>query len=200
MIVEVEEVKPYPLITDAIRRGSLDDLKHLFKKFPDFISLNVPGFGNWLIYASSVGSRNIVQYLIEFGFDVNSNDARGDQNPLSAAASAAKIENVDALLQNGAFLDTSTATLNPLFGAIIGKSLEIAKMILDVGIDTRKSYVFGSAMNPPLDAVAFAIMHGQRDIAYLIALRNSAGDEAVANASIAEGQKLAVMATIKSSD
>lgn len=192
-----DEVKPYPLMTDAIRRGKADELESLFQRFPNFVGLEVPGFGDWLIYACHHGNVSILEFLVDAGFDVNKLNRDGDQAPLESAASAGKVDNVDFLLRHGAMVRTDSARLNPLFGAILGKSLEAAARVVDAGIDTSKRYILGAKTNPPLDAVAFAMLHGQREIAHLIALKNASGNEAIAQAAMAEGLQTAEQATSK---
>lgn len=192
-----DEVKPYPLMTNAIRRGKADELESLFQRFPNFVALEVPGFGDWLIYACHHGNVSILELLVDAGFDVNKLNRVGDQAPLESAASGGKVDNVDFLLRHGATVRTDSARLNPLFGAILGKSSEVAAKIIDAGIDTSKRYILGAQTNPSLDAIAFAMLHGQREIAHLIALKNASGDEAVAQAAMAEGLRIAEQVTSK---
>jgi len=185
------EIKPYPRIAAAIKKGDSPGVAALLKEFPEMVELQVPGFGSWLLYAACHGNLEIVIYLISLGFDLNARDGRNVQTPLVNAASYGNVEIAKYLLSHGATIDTSSALLNPLFGAIIGRSPEIAFLLLDAGIDTEVRYGFGPETAEPMDAIAFAMMRGEREIAHMIALRNSNGDEAVAQAAMAEGLRIA---------
>lgn len=193
----MNEVRPYPLMADAIRRGALDELKDLFRRFPDFVALEVPGSGNWLIYGCRHGTAAVVEFLLDAGFDLNKLNRRGDMGALDAAATAGNIQSVDLLVSRGATLRTDSASLNPLFGAILGRSPAVARKLLAAGIDTNKRYTLGAQTNPSVDAVAFAMLHGQREIAHLIALANAGDDEEIAQAAMAEGLRIAEQVTEK---
>jgi uncharacterized protein len=182
-----QEIYPDPLILDAIDIGDVEELKTLFERFPQSVESSVPGFGNWLIYACQYGSISVIEYLIEMGFNVNETKKNGDQCPLEAATSAGRAEVVSLLIKSGAVSDTHTSLLNPLFGAVIGGSLECAQLILATGIDTSLRYVLGDPNNPSIDALAFALLQGQSDIANLIALQNADGDKDSAQRYLAEG-------------
>jgi uncharacterized protein len=182
-----QEIYPYPLISDAIDMGAVDEVKALFERFPEFVEFPVPGFGNWLIYACQYGSISVIKYLIDRGIDINGTNNAGDQSPLEAATSAGRVEVVSFLVKNGAVPGTRTARLNPLFGAVIGESVECAQLILATGIDARLRYVMGDSNNPSIDALAFALLQGQSDIANLIALQNADGDKDLAQVYLAEG-------------
>ncbi len=188
------EVKPYPLITSAIRSGSVEQLDALFDRFPEMLRFYVPGFGTWLHHAAAQGALSIVAYLIEKGFDLNDSSEREGVRPLQMAADAGHLHVVRYLLGRGAIMDTSESVQNPLFGAIIGRSPEIARLLLDAGIDTSPRTRLGE-VDKTLDAVAFAMLRGEREIAHLIALHNSAGDETAAQAAMAEGLRIAYAIT-----
>ncbi|ESQ75183.1 hypothetical protein ABAC402_10970 [Asticcacaulis sp. AC402] len=166
--------------------------------FPDAAALKIPSFGTWMHYAAAFGNVEIVKYLMVSGLDINSSENRDGRMPLDYASSNNNIEVVKYIIDQGCKFDTSTSVRNPLFAAIIGGSEKIVSMLLAAGIDTSKRYVIGSEYNQPLDAVAFAMLQGQRGIARLIALRNSSGDEVIAEAIMLEGLNLAIAITTKS--
>ena len=184
-----EQVKPYPLISEAIRNGDKERLAALLRAYPEMIDLDVPGFGTWLHYACANGTLEIADLLVEMGFDVNASDKREGQRPLSGAAEENKYDIACFLLDKGAEMDVSTSVRNPLFAAIVGRSPEIANLLLMRGIDAKASYDSDTMKN--MDAVAFAMMHGAHEIAHMIALHNADGDEAAAQAAMAEGLKIA---------
>ena len=164
-------VKPYPLITDAIRRGARDELIGLFERFPEMWDLDVPAFGTWLHFASAHGTLPIVQYLVQHGFDPDLRDENGC-NPAALAAVSGKADILDCLLSSGSQIDVSDSVRNPLFGAILSGSSASVERLLEAGIDRAPSYQFGSAPER-LDAVAFAVLHGQGALARMIASKQS---------------------------
>ena len=173
----IESVKPYPLITDAIRRGAEAELRELFERYPDMWDLYVPAFGTWLHFASAHGTLPIVRYLIESGIDPNARNPHG-RNPVALAATKGKSDILDYLLTRGAQIDVRDAVSNPLFGAILGGSSASAQLLLAAGIDLTASYQFGSVPEP-LDAVAFAVMNGQGTLARMIASAQSSDPQVV---------------------
>ena len=167
----ISSVKPYPLITDAIRRGASDELIGLFERFPEMWDLKVPAFGTWLHFASAHGTLPIVQYLVQHGFDPDQRNEDGC-NPAALASAKGKADILDCLLSSGSQIDLSDSVRNPLFGAILAGSSASVERLLEAGIDTTPSYQFGSVPER-LDAVAFAVLHGQSALARLIASTHS---------------------------
>ena len=183
-----DQVKPYPLVSEAIRNGDGPAMQALFAQYPEIVSLRVPAFGTWLHYASAKGTLDLVKRLIAMGFDVNARDREG-LGPLQNAAFEGKEEIAEHLLDQGARMDVSASVRNPLFGAVISRSPEIARLLLDRGIDSKVRYDSETMEN--MDAVAFAMMRGERDIAHMIALHNAGGDETAARAAMAESFEIA---------
>lgn len=192
------EEKPYPKITQAIRSGNLNELVALFEKFPEMKRLNVPGFGSWLHYAAAHGSLEILEYLIGQGFSVNAKDEHG-RSPIAHSAAKGRIDVTKRLIEKKSTLDTSESVSNPLFGAIIGRSAEVAMLLIEAGVDTKASYRFSPSSSARLDAVAFAMMHGEAEIAHLIALHRHSGDEIRAREAMEAGLALAKSVTEPSS-
>lgn len=163
-------------IVDAIKSDDTEKLQILFKENPDQVNFYTPfGTQTWLGYAAQIGKLDSIKTLIKIGLDINSGDKREDVKPICTAANNAHYEVVKFLLQNGAALDTSLSVRNPLFSAIIGRSPEIVKLLLDAGIDSKA--VYNSNSMKDMDAVAFAIMRGEREIAKIIASWNADGNE-----------------------
>ncbi|WP_291837809.1 ankyrin repeat domain-containing protein [Brevundimonas sp.] len=191
-----EVIRPYPLITEAIRMGNWPETAHLLNRYPEMRTLNVPAFGSWLHYACARGTREIVAGLVSQGFEASSKSERDEITPLAFAASSGKAEIVDLLLGLGVPLDTSTSEGNPLFRAVLARSEEVARALLDAGIDTTPRYKLGS-IGETVDAVAFAMLHGARDLARLIALRDGSGDEDNARSAMDQGLRIAHAITSK---
>lgn len=185
-----EVVRPYPLVTEAIRTGNWPETALLLDRYPEMRTLNVPAFGSWLHYACAHGTVEIAAGLISQGFEVSSKAGPYCVTPLAFAASSSKADIVRLLLGLGASLDTSTSERNPLFRAVLARSEEITRLLLDAEIDTTPRYRLGS-VEETVDAVGFAMLHGARDLARIIALREGGGDENYASSAMAEGLRIA---------
>ena len=168
---EVEN-PPFPLITEAMRTGSIDDVKSLFGRHPETRRMRVPGFGTWLHFAAAHGTTRIVKYLVDDGYDVNGLGLEGE-TPIFCAAERGRDDVVKLLLAEGAVLETGSPGSNPLFASIHGKSLEVVRLLLDQGIDAKAKCSDGWK---DMDALAFASLWGEAEIADLIAGHLSDGN------------------------
>jgi uncharacterized protein len=183
-------IKPYPLITEAIRTGQVAQLAELFDRFPEMVDYPVITFGTWLHHASANGTLEIVKYLVERGFDVNASDGRDGRSPLDYACDAGNYAIAEYLLDHGASLDSSESTVDILFGAIVSQSPEIVQLLLDRGIDSKVRYT-DSAYMENMDATAFAMERGEIEMANMIALHNAGGDAEKAKALVEEADRIA---------
>lgn len=123
------------------------------------------------------------------GFDVNEGDDREGVKPLTAACSKGRTDIVQCLLDAGAVMDTATSVQNPLFAAIVGRSPEAVRQLLEHGINARARY--NSDTMKDMDAVAFALIQGDAEGARIIANWNAGGDEARAREALEEGLLIA---------
>ena len=74
--------------------------------------------------------------LVELGSNINTlGGVYG--GALNEAASEGHIDIVRYLLSCGADMDTSEPERNPLFGAISNEHVDIAKLLIESGIDTK---------------------------------------------------------------
>ena len=193
--MNTEPVKPAPLISEAIRQSNQKELAALFKNYPEMRIFHFPSFGTWLHFAAAHSSVQIIDYLVGLGYDVNSRENREEDTPLNNACNEGKAETVEYFLNHGAELDVSTSVRNPLFSAIVGKSPDCARLLIDAGIDTRASYVLEGEVKIRSDAIAFAMLRGETEIANMIALHNADGDDAKARELVAEGDRIAELRT-----
>lgn len=185
-----EVVRPYPLVAEAIRAGDWPETALLLDRYPEMRTLNVPAFGSWLHYACAHGTVEIAAGLISQGFEASSKGGPYCITPLAFAASSGKADIVRLLLGLGASLDTSTSERNPLFRAVLARSEEVTRLLLEAGIDTTPRYRLGS-VDETVDVVAFAMLQGARDLARIIALRDGGGDEDCARSAMADGLRVA---------
>ncbi|MCM1158568.1 MAG: ankyrin repeat domain-containing protein [Bacteroidales bacterium] len=153
------------LMREAVKQGDLDLIKKLHISNEGLINIDTV-FGSWLHVASAHGQIEIVEYLIKCGLNVNQNGDISGGTPIRSAAENGHLDIIELLYQNGAKFDVSEATRNPLFGAICNGHYEVAKFLIDKGIDITASYSIGKLDN--VDAYEYARQFGQLEIAEYI--------------------------------
>jgi hypothetical protein len=100
------------------------------------------------------------------GVDVNARGGVSAGTALDRAASGGHVEIVEYLLSCGAELDVSEPDRNPLFSAIYDGSPEVARLLLQRGIDPHVCYERDSG--GLRNAFSFAQEYGQTEIAELL--------------------------------
>lgn len=177
-------------IADAIRAQDCEQIGFLFKANPDQVDYVTPfAAQSWLGFAAQIGNLNALKSLRELGLDIDLGDSRDGIRPICSAAASGHLKVVEYLLAEGAKLDTDRSVRNPLFSAIVGRSPEIVSLLLDAGIDCHVRYDSDTMTN--MDAVAFALMQGERECANLIALCAANNDEEAAQTLLSEGMSTA---------
>ncbi|OHX30768.1 hypothetical protein BWGOE5_32460 [Bacillus mycoides] len=152
-------------IRSAIKSGNLEKVVELIGSNIEVLHMITP-FGTWLHVAASRGELNIVKKLIELGLNVNALGGVYGGGALNVAASKGHISVVKYLLACGAELDISDPIKNPLFGAISNGYPDIAKLLIESGIDVDVKYSGESIKG--MDALAFAREQGQVEIVKVI--------------------------------
>jgi ankyrin repeat protein len=184
-----EQPSRYSVAWQAVRDDDAAHLEELFEQYPEVKVWSVPAYGTWLHCAASDGSLKVFEYLLSCGTDLNVKNRDGI-TPLVCAASSNQLKIVRLMLKRGAEMGSQTAIANPLFACISGSAmdthpvhssgnpptdrLEIAKLLLDAGLDPALEYDLHS--NGRMDALKFAWLFGRRDIARLAAERLADGD------------------------
>jgi ankyrin repeat protein len=105
-------------------------------------------------------------YLIQKGIDVNMHGTVADCGAITNVAQKGYLDIVKILYENGAKIEVSNSARNPLFAAIYGGHYEVAKFLIDKGIDITASYSIGKLEN--VDAYEYARQFGQLEIAEYI--------------------------------
>lgn len=146
----------------AIKEGELNKVKELLSVNEELLVTDTV-FGSWLHVAADQGKIDIIEHLINCGIDINCNGGISGGNALHSAARHGHTDIIDMLYINGAKLDTSEATKNPLFAAICNGHYEVAKYLVEKGIDITASYSIGELEN--VDAYEYARQFGQTEIA-----------------------------------
>jgi ankyrin repeat protein len=147
----------------AIRDGDDETAIGLINSNPQLLDSIIPPFGSWLHMAASSGRIKVVQNLLDKNVDIDLKSGVFNGSALNEAATQGHTEIVGCLLGAGAAMDVTSSERNPLFGAILARSLKTAKILIDAGIDWHVKYT--SKTMKDMDAYAFAIERGQTEIA-----------------------------------
>jgi ankyrin repeat protein len=179
------------LIIEAINAEDAGAIRQLLRAHPEQVDAHTFMAGQtWLGYAAQKGKLEAVRSLLAAGSDINKGDRHEGASPLCGAAASNHPSVAAHLVAAGAALSVDASVRNPLFAAIIGRSPDCVRLILDAGIDAAVRY--NTRTMADMDAVAFAMMRGEQECAELIALRNTKGDEPAARRAIAEADAVAM--------
>ena len=155
------DIKIVQKMLDAISSNDLECIKNLvFKK--DFNINEKTVMGTFLQAAICEKNDEIAIFLIEEGIDINCIAGVTKSSALTDAVFMNNKKIVAILCENGAKLDVTTTKNNPLFFAISGRKVEIAKYLIDAGIDIYATYKIGEIEN--CDACEWAKKWGTKDV------------------------------------
>lgn len=181
---------PAALIWEAITNEDAEEVRRLLQEHPEWVNAYIPyGGGTFLHLAAAISNNDVMRALIDLGFEINLKGNYQGDTAIVAGCAKGNYETVKYLIENGAILDVSDSGRNPLFSAIIGSSKEIARLLLENNIDSKARYTSETMTN--MDAIAFALERGEKDIAELIASWNSGGDHSKMELLLAEGSRIA---------
>jgi ankyrin repeat protein len=163
----MDQKQLFRAVIDSIREGDRDKLRMILSSNEGAGNMVTP-FGTVLHIAASEGRLEIVRMLVEdFGLDLNAGDSVSGGAPIHSAALEGRYDVVAYLLNRGATLDTSKPNRNPLFGAILGGNVEVAKLLIERGINKEICYSSDSMHN--MNALAFAKERGASEFVALLA-------------------------------
>jgi ankyrin repeat protein len=152
-------------IRDAIKRGDRTRVIDLIGSNQSVLEMMTP-FGTWLHVAAAHGQLDLVKCLISAGIPINRKGGILGGNALNEAASEGHLGIVEFLFSQGGEIDVGEPIYNPLFSAIHGGYTDVAKFLIDAGIDTEIRYTGEHMQN--MDALAFAREYGRGDIVNLL--------------------------------
>jgi len=136
-----------------------------------------------LLRAADQGSHEKISYLIEYGADVNGEDATG-ATPLFLAAEKGHTETVKLLLEYGARVTTSSRPnpsigqlpITPLMAAASNGHAEVVRLLLHYGAD-MSIQVGESAPHPcGVTALYLAEVKGHADVVTILTQAGIAGE------------------------
>ena len=146
---------------NAIKNDDLNFVKNMIES--QSVNINeVTSLGSFLHIAVRKAKYKIAEYLIDAGIDLELLSEYPKITALSEAVLGGEINIVKLLCDKGAKLDTLTSENNPLFFAISGRKVEIAKYLIDAGIDIYATYKIGEIEN--CDACEWAKKWGAREV------------------------------------
>ena len=161
-MVDVETEKA---IRKAIKNGDLELVIQLLGDNQERLEF-ISAFGPWLHVAADSGHLDIVKWLVSKGADIHAVGGILRARALDEAVSGGHLPIVEYLVGQGAKFDTTSSVRNPLFLAIVCGRTEIAKFLIEKGIDTKVRHTGENFKN--MDALEFARQWGRLDICKLI--------------------------------
>jgi hypothetical protein len=152
------------MIRELIRNDDLGSLIKLIEEDKAILHED-SSFGSILHMAVDKENHRFVRCILEHGADPNMKSNHEERSCLRSAIVSKDIDLVRLLLDHGAALDTTDTITNPLYGAIYNDSFEIAKLLIERGLDVNVQY---KAKPPHTNALTFAKTWGRTDIVKLI--------------------------------
>lgn len=153
-------------VRKAMEEDDIDYLRDFFGNDPEMFKEETP-LGTWMYIAVDLGKKDIVQFLLSKGVDIN-NGGAGKYTPLNEAVFMERMDIVKMLLEHGAHMDTNDISKNPFITAINTKNPEIVSLILEQDIDITVRYQLSYG---EVDALKYAQCWSTPEIVSLIAHR-----------------------------
>ncbi len=125
----------------AAEKGDFDTVKNLLTKYPDM--KNVRRNGGWTLLHLSFNSRELIEYLIENGADIEAK-SDGGWTPLHSQAYGGHKAGVELLLEHGADIEAKHAyDMTPLITSIRWDRIEVAKLLVEKGSNVDATNTLG---------------------------------------------------------
>ena len=126
---------------EAAQKGDLETVKSLMTKYPDM--KDVKRNGGWTLLHLSLDSRELVEYLIENGADIEAR-SDGQWTPLHNQAYAGHLDGVELLLEHGADIEAKTSVGHtPLLSSIRWDRIEVTKLLIEKGANVNPTTELG---------------------------------------------------------
>jgi ankyrin repeat protein len=125
----------------AAQKGDFETVKNLLTKYPDM--KDVRRDGGWTLLHLSFSSRELVEYLIENGLDI---EARSDSQwtPLHSQAYGGHTDGVELLLEHGADIEAKHAyDMTPLVSSVRWDRIDVAKLLVEKGANVNATNTLG---------------------------------------------------------
>ncbi len=146
---------------ELVDNGDVVKLKEIVNKNPYLIN-SESIYGSLLQEAVNEENEDMVIFLINNGADINYIGGLAGTSILTDAVNNGNLRIVQLLIESGVELTAKTFEANSLFAAIYKRHNEIAKYLIDMGIDTTAKYNIGEIKN--CDAMEYAKQYGCTEI------------------------------------
>ncbi|UCC38611.1 MAG: ankyrin repeat domain-containing protein [Candidatus Aminicenantes bacterium] len=124
-------------IFKAVQEGNFGKVKSIIDKNPTLIITRDLNNRTPLHFAATTGNKQIAEYLLSKGADINLKNSDG-RTPLHFAASNRQKDVVELLITNGADLEAKDIYDNtPLNSATYGGDIEIIKLMIEKGANIK---------------------------------------------------------------
>jgi ankyrin repeat protein len=111
--------------------GDFTTVRDLLEQYPDMINSAIPG--GWTLLHLAYNSRELVEYLLEHGADIEARSG-GGWTPLHNQAYKGELDAVALLLEHGADIEARTAFGHtPLLSSIRWDRTEVTKFLIEKG-------------------------------------------------------------------
>lgn len=125
----------------AARKGDFTTVKDLLEKYPDM--KNTKETGGWTLLHVAYNSRELVEYLIENGADIEAR-SDGQWTPLHNQAYKGHRDGVELLLEHGADIEAKTSFGHtPLLSSIRWDRIEVTKFLIEKGANINPTTELG---------------------------------------------------------
>jgi uncharacterized protein len=159
---------PLAFVFDCIGDGAIEETRKILLAHPELINIHTFFAGGTLLhYAAAKPNVEMIELLVQMGFDVNLRGNTYQDSALCSACHNGLLENAQALLRLGATIEQQYAYNDPVFAAIIGKSPGVVELLAGVGADLARRYTLESGDN--VDSYDFAVLRGESECAATIA-------------------------------
>ncbi|MFM2012412.1 MAG: hypothetical protein RLZZ396_1196, partial [Planctomycetota bacterium] len=125
--------------------------------------------GTALHYTAYFGTREIAEYFVKSGIDINVRGGTYDATALTYAAEQGNIGVVKYLLELGAMIDLSHVLRNPLTRAAEEGHSEVVSHLLDAGADPHATYRIPTGKL--INALSIAEDNGHPEVASILKSR-----------------------------
>ncbi len=125
----------------AAGKGDFQTVKSLLTKYPDM--KDIRRNGGWTLLHLSFDSRELVEYLIENGADIEAR-SDGGWTPLHSQAYGGHKDGVEVLLAHGADIEAKHAyDMTPLINSIRWDRIEVAELLIEKGANVDAANTLG---------------------------------------------------------
>ena len=158
------------LVISAIYSESFSVLKCIVDTYPELLQCEyqiayqdgkIDSY-SLLHHAAFVGSKEIMEFLVQSGLDVKQRTSEREHTVLGFAAGSAHTDVVDYILNNNSSEDILSLGADPIVMAGAGGSVEIFNTLVNVGFDPMDKSKYGQTI------LHVALRAGNEDFAFYI--------------------------------